>query len=357
MLSDPPVSVLMSVHNEASFLKEAVESILGQTFGSFEFICIDDGSTDGSGVLLDTFAKRDSRIRVVHQENMGQTMSLNLGLGLARGHVVARMDADDISEPTRIHEQLKYLEGHPRVAVFGTSQTVIDHTGKTITQQKRALDPLIVRWEMFYTCSVAHSSVMFRRGIVQAAGGYDSSFKYAQDYELWTRLLMSGAGISSSSQYLLKYRITGKNVFLTKRHEQENYASKAGHRYVEWLLQRNVPKEQVSQMRLILSGQRLLSQPLWRNVIGLCDELLFRAESECTLRQIRQLRWHLSDTVLTFARHNARPWPADSLRGLRWSISLLPRRALDTRSLGVMLVCSLRLLRRVKLSGRSAAQL
>jgi hypothetical protein len=355
-MSDPPVSVLMSVHNGVRFLREAVDSILSQTWANFEFLGIDDGSTDGSGALLDKLARRDPRMRVIHQENMGLTKSLNRGLALARGDLVARMDGDDVSEPTRLEVQMGYLAKHPEIAVLGTSDTMIDGDGRVLRHVGRTVDPMVVRWELSYGNSVVHSSVMFRRGLVRAAGGYNSEFAYAQDYELWTRLLMGGAGISSTPQTLLKYRISGNNVFMTRRQEQENCALKAGHRYIEHLLQHQVPEEEVSQMRLILGRQRLSSIPLWRNAVALCDELLVRAGEECSPRQVKELRMNLSDAFLDFARLNARAWPAHSLRSLRRSLSLLPRRALDKRAIGAVLLYGLWLVRRVKIRVKSAAQ-
>jgi hypothetical protein len=345
MIADPSVSVLMSVHNGGSFLQEALESILHQTFTRFELVCIDDGSTDGSGTLLDTFARKDPRMIVVHQQNVGLTRSLNRGLGLARGGFVARMDADDISEPMRIQAQLEYLTQHPEIGVLGTCQTVINNQGHTLSEHQRFSDPTIVRWEMSHNCSVAHSSVMFRRELVVAAGGYNPNFQYAQDYELWTRLLMKGAEIASLPQHLLKYRVTGRNVFLTKQDKQEACALEAGNRYVEWLLQREVPVQQVRQMRFFLGKRRLLAKPSLQAGMRLTDELRMNAEMRCGSQKAREIRRILSDTIMVFARQNARPWPADSLKALRRSISLLPQRVFETRALATVLICGLVLTR------------
>jgi hypothetical protein len=346
MIIDPSVSVLMSVHNGASFLGEALESILKQTFAAFEFVCIDDGSTDGSGALLDEFARKDPRIIVIHQENMGLTRSLNRGLALARGGFVARMDADDISEPTRIRAQFDYLASHPEIGVLGTCETVINNKGIPLRRHTRLTDPAIVRWEMSHSCSVAHSSVMFRRDIVNAAGGYDPNFQYSQDYELWTRLLMKGVGIASLPQYLLRYRITGGNVFLTRQDKQDTCALEAGHRYVQWLLRHEVPLQQVRQMRLILSKRRLLSRPSLQAGMALSDELRVNAEMKCRSRNSSEIRKLLSDLIIAFARVNARPWPADSLKALRKGIKLLPQRVFDTRALATVLICILLLAKR-----------
>ena len=351
-MSDPLISVLMSVHNGALFLGEAVNSILSQTLTDFEFLIFDDGSTDGSGAMLDAFARQDPRIRVVHQENMGLTKSLNRGLALARGDFVARMDGDDVSEPARFKVQLEYLANHPEIVVLGTSGMMIDAHGRVLSHLWRTGDPKVVRWEMSYGNSVLHSSVMFRRNLIQAAGGYNSKFPYAQDYELWTRLLMDGSEICSVPQCLLKYRISGNNLFLTRSQEQESCALKAGHRYIEYLLQHRVAEEKVNEMRLILSRQRLSSKISLRNAMALCDELLVRAGTECNPRRLKELRKHLSDPILDFARKNARTSPADSLRSLGRSLTLWPRRTLDKRTFGAVLLYGIWLLRRLGLSGK-----
>jgi GT2 family glycosyltransferase len=330
----------MSVHNGGHFLRDAVESILGQTFANFEFLVIDDGSTDGSGVLLERFAQRDHRVRVVHQENAGLTRSLNRGLALARGDFIARMDADDVSERNRIQAQLDFLRSHTEITVLGTSDKVIDGAGRTLTEERRPRDPQVVRWAMSYGCALCHPSVIFRRRAIQAVGGYGPGFRYAQDYDLWTRLVMKGTKMSSIPECLVRYRISGSNISVARKQEQRQCALRIGHRYVEWLLQRQVPEEEVSQMQVLLNQRRMASTRLWRRAMALCGELRVRSERQCDPQGIKEIREILSGALLAGARRNARIWPAQSLSMLRESISLLPRRSLDARVLGVMLLCA-----------------
>src|SRR6266849_5646808 len=112
------ISVVMAVYNSAAVVGEAIESVLDQTFGDFEFIIIDDGSTDSSGEILREYARRDGRINLYAQGNSGLIASLNRGCRLAKGRYIARMDADDISLPTRLEKQFRYLEAHPEVGVL-----------------------------------------------------------------------------------------------------------------------------------------------------------------------------------------------------------------------------------------------
>jgi hypothetical protein len=130
-MTNPTVSVVMSVFNGEPYLHEALESILNQTFRDFEFIIINDGSTDGSATVLESYRKSDSRLRVYHQENRGVGESLNRGCGLAQGKYIARMDADDIATSGRLMRQVEFMEGHPEVDVVGGAVEFIDATGKS----------------------------------------------------------------------------------------------------------------------------------------------------------------------------------------------------------------------------------
>ena len=128
MSTNPLVSVLMSVYNGDRYLDEAIDSILSQTYENFEFIIINDGSTDHTKDILSSYSNQDNRIRVFHQKNHGLTFSLNRGLELSRGKYVARMDADDISSPRRLEEQINYLRANPEVGVLGTQMEIINES-------------------------------------------------------------------------------------------------------------------------------------------------------------------------------------------------------------------------------------
>ena len=122
----PTVSVVMTVYNTERYVGEAVGSVLGQTFGDFEFVIVDDGSTDRSTTILKDFAARDPRIRLVSRPNTGIVAAANEGIGLARGRYLARMDSDDVCLPRRFETQVNYLEQHPECVLVGSRVTVVD---------------------------------------------------------------------------------------------------------------------------------------------------------------------------------------------------------------------------------------
>ena len=140
----PRISVVMPVFNGGSYLAAAVESILKQSFNDFELIVIDDGSTDKTACVLAGFARSDGRIRVIGQANTGVVASLNRALDLARGEYVARMDADDVSLPSRFELQVAFLDTHPEVAVVGSAITLIDEEGSAIRDVDYPLAPMEV---------------------------------------------------------------------------------------------------------------------------------------------------------------------------------------------------------------------
>lgn len=190
----PPVSVVMSVYNGEDYLAEAIDSILDQTFSQFEFIIINDGSSDGSSQILRQYAEKDARIRLAEQENTGLTVALCRGVEMSRGTFVARMDADDFSMPERLAKQVSLLESDPELAAvtchvehFSDDGTV-SHVAEIKCNQR-----LIPLYNCFVNRIGGHGQVIIRRSVYDAVGGYDPSFRFAQDYDLWTRLTRHGS--------------------------------------------------------------------------------------------------------------------------------------------------------------------
>jgi glycosyltransferase involved in cell wall biosynthesis len=183
----PLVSVVMAVRNGDAYLRESVESILGQTYWNFEFIIIDDGSTDESPCLLADFARGDKRICIVTQENAGLTESLNRGMQKARGKYIARMDADDISMPDRFALQVSWLEAHPEVAVLGGQARFFTGDG---TSYQESCFPRSFRNQprleriLYAGASVRH----VQKGCCSSARRLPTLFTTAQDYDLWLRV-------------------------------------------------------------------------------------------------------------------------------------------------------------------------
>src|SRR5690625_2292310 len=161
----PRVSVLMAVYNGGEHLPQAVDSILSQTFSDFEFIIVNDGSTDDSQIVLDAYAKTDKRIRVLHQENTGLVGALNAGLEEARGEFVARMDADDVAFPDRLKEQVAFLDKNPSVGLLGARVITTNSQGQRTGGWKVPTSPGYVGWRLLFRTVLAHPAVMFRRSV------------------------------------------------------------------------------------------------------------------------------------------------------------------------------------------------
>jgi hypothetical protein len=196
----------MSVFNGERFLREAVESILNQTLRDFEFIIIDDGSTDDTASILDSYVRTDPRVQVFHQENRGMVESLNRGCGLARGKYIARMDADDIAFPDRLERQLAYLERHPEIAVLGAAFEVIEASGRRLSTIVRpATDQELRKVLKTQTC-FQHSTVVMRREAFFAVKGYRKAFRRNDDYDLFLRMLERYQG-ANLPEPLLYYRV------------------------------------------------------------------------------------------------------------------------------------------------------
>jgi GT2 family glycosyltransferase len=184
----PRVSGVLPVYNGEPFLASAVESILAQSFRDFELITIDDGSDDASGEILDRLAAGDKRLRIVHQTNAGIVAALNRGLALARGELIARMDADDVAHPERFARQVAFLDAHPETAVVGCAVTLIDRDGTRIRDVEYPLASEAVAAFLECGSPLAHPAAMMRRAAVLAVGGYREAYRHAEDYDLWLRM-------------------------------------------------------------------------------------------------------------------------------------------------------------------------
>jgi glycosyltransferase involved in cell wall biosynthesis len=182
----PAVSVLMGVWNGAPRVREAVESVLGQTMGDLELIVIDDGSTDGTPAILRSFG--DSRLRVERLGRGGLTSALNRALTLARAPLLARLDADDIAVPERLARQRAFLDAHPDVGLLGSAAREVDPSGRDIRTVRPPTDDAALRRALIRSNPFVHSSMMMRRAAVDLVKGYDPTFPVAQDYDLWMRL-------------------------------------------------------------------------------------------------------------------------------------------------------------------------
>jgi glycosyltransferase involved in cell wall biosynthesis len=231
----PKISVIMSIYNGEKYLREAIESILNQTFTDFEFIIVNDGSTDNSLEIIQSYD--DKRIKIINNEkNIGLTKSLNKAIKQARGEYIARQDADDISLPNRFEEQLKYFEEHPEVALLGTSVYLIDENGKILGKHIVLAKPGIK--DLFNGNQFNHGSVMFKKDVADDSGGYNELFRYVQDYELWLRIAKYYE-VRNLTQILYKLRSHDENVGL------KNWEESTLYRFLALRLTRNDLNEEI----------------------------------------------------------------------------------------------------------------
>ncbi|GIW99532.1 MAG: hypothetical protein KatS3mg111_2865 [Pirellulaceae bacterium] len=208
----PLVSVILPVYNAENFLIDAVASILEQTWQDFELICIDDGSTDSSPQILRWLATQDSRIRVITQSNQGIVAALNHGCQMARGPLLARMDADDVAFPQRLQRQVAWFQQHPRGVLVGAAILEIDeHSAPLRISSLPRCHEEIESALLSRRTGVFHPTVMMRADQWRAAGGYRPRFEWVEDHDLWLRLAHRGE-LANLPEVLLAYRMHAQSI-------------------------------------------------------------------------------------------------------------------------------------------------
>ena len=202
----PRVSVVMAVRNGHKTLKEALDSILEQTFQDFEFIIIDDASDDATGAILRQ--RNDPRIiRIRNNTNLGLAASLNEGIRRAKGEYIARMDGDDVAPPNRFAIQVAFLDAHPAIGILGSSARLIGKTGQRKGRYTAMPTHTLIKWRSLFGSPMIHPSIMARRSIL-LANTYDETYRNSQDFELWSRLLFgSTVQFANLKKPLLLYRV------------------------------------------------------------------------------------------------------------------------------------------------------
>ena len=216
MLS-PQISVVLPVYNGEKHLHQAIESVLKQTFKDFEFIIINDGSTDNSINIIESF--KDSRIRlIINNKNLKLIHTLNAGFKLAKGKYIARMDSDDIAHKKRFEKQIEFLEKNPDISVLGTGFEVIDNPDKKILYEKNNID---IKWKQLYECHILHPSVMLRRStFIENNYFFDKNYEHCEDYELWTRVSKKHQ-LANLKENLMYYREWEDNISHKHKNTQE----------------------------------------------------------------------------------------------------------------------------------------
>ncbi len=227
MATAPAISVIMSVYNGAAHLYPCMQSILQQRFADFEFLIVDDGSTDASAEILRDFADSDRRIKLTIRENRGLVASLNELIANANAPYLARMDCDDIAMPERFGLQCDYLNLHPRIGILGTNTHDLNEAGVLLPRPDGyPADNAGVQAMLKNGPPVCHPSVMMRAEIARELGGYRAAFRHAEDYDLWLRASRM-TEISNLPERLLLYRRSAGQVSQKFAQEQAKAAAVA----------------------------------------------------------------------------------------------------------------------------------
>jgi glycosyltransferase involved in cell wall biosynthesis len=285
---NPPVSIIMPTHNAAATLDEAVGSILDQTWGDFEFIIVDDGSSDDTASKLERYEKLDSRVRLHRQKKDGMIAALNRGCRSARGRYIARMDADDISLPRRIERQREFLEGRPEIGVVGTWASRIDENGSILGEARPSPNPRVLKWEHFFGICVIHPTVMIRREILSRLDFYKPNAIHAEDRDLWLRA-SAITEFSNVPEILLKQRVWSKS---TSKHFAQEYlenAIKSGAVFIREFLNDDPSMEAVAGLR----GTRLSNLSQIRLTAALLERLYhsFVAAYSLSPEERKEISW------------------------------------------------------------------
>jgi GT2 family glycosyltransferase len=219
--ASPLISIVMPVYNASGYVKETMVSIFDQSFQDFEIIAVDDGSTDDSVRILESFTA-DSRLRIIRQANTGIVGALNAGLEAARGEYIARMDADDRMLPQRLQRQWQYLQSHRECVALGTAYVYIDHSGRPLKHVRRFEQHEEIERQLLTGDggSIIHPTLMARKSALAAVGGYRKEAEWIEDLDLYLRLGRVGR-LANLSEALLEYRFHRKSVNFTRHAIQQ----------------------------------------------------------------------------------------------------------------------------------------
>jgi glycosyltransferase involved in cell wall biosynthesis len=266
--SPPLMTVAMAAYNSMPYLAEAIESILNQSLGDFEFLIVNDGSTDGSGEVIDACAAKDCRIRAIHQENRGFIASLNRMIDEAQSDWIARMDSDDVALPDRFARQWAWLQEHPDYGVLGTGLHEIDASGRPLdTNRPTPLTHDDMRGKAPTGPLVHHNSAIMRRDKVRSVGGYHSAFKHCEDYDLWLRL-MSVTKMGNLPDKLMLYRRYEGQVTESHRAEQSLNAAVAYEAFLEREAGRPDPTADLAKMPPMEELDALFGRPIEKQLLA-----------------------------------------------------------------------------------------
>lgn len=319
--SGPTVSVIMPVYNGEEYIAQAIRSILDQTLADLELIIISEFGTSPASIAAIGQFDDPRLVHVQNGEKLGLIASLNLGLRIAKGRYIARMDSDDVSLPERLTKQVAYMDAHPEVGVLGTMVAYIDAQGKITSRPRYFSKPETVAWDMLFNSPIPHPSAMLRPETVRLLGGYDPNAKLVEDYDLWLRAAHATV-VMNLPEELVQIRKHGENITVTRREEQQRASARLATAEAERLLGRKVDEEGVYRLRqpnvLANGAEALTAADLLNEIYGRFIDS--RRISPEALREIRKdlvrmysvlvaqglrNRWKVTFTLLGKAKEGA----------------------------------------------------
>ncbi|MBK8553011.1 MAG: glycosyltransferase [Ignavibacteria bacterium] len=263
---NPEISVITTVYNCEEYLEESIQSILNQSYKNFEYIIVNDGSSDKTPAIITKYAARDKRIKVINNiENSGRVKSLNSALGIAEGKYIAIHDADDISLPARLDLQLSFLKKNPDYVLAGSDVIVIDEAGEILSNPVRPEKDPEAKFSLIFRCTFANPSIMFRRNILSEFGiSYEDDFLHAEDFRMITLISRHGK-VYNMKDKLIKYRKHGSN----NSSVNSKTLSNASIRIVKENLSGlgfSVSEDQVKRIRNLISSRGINSEFILEDV-------------------------------------------------------------------------------------------
>lgn len=291
-MTGPKISVVMPVMNEERYIRQSIDSILAQTFTDFEFIIIDDGSTDATPDILQNYARRDGRIRIIiNEQNIGISRSLNIGLQEATGEYIARMDGDDINTPDRFEKQAALLDQNPDLIIAGAGYQTISADGSPQHVVIEGIERWECEWLSIFRSTILHSIMMYRRSpIIAGKIFYNPAFEYAEDVEFAHRLLRQGAALCLPDVMLSRrfhpVNTTSRNFFRQRDSARRAAVINAKKRFPA------IDHAALEELFTYLKPPAEPTSAQCKNAVRTISEIeeFFAREKQLNARQIRKLR-------------------------------------------------------------------
>lgn len=243
----PKVSVVMVVYNGEKYIYDSIESVLNQTYKNFELLIINDGSTDNTVSIIESF--QDIRIRLIHnEENKQQVYSRNRAIELAKGEYIAVNDADDLSMPTRLEKQVEILDNEPDIAIVGSWVRIVDENADKIHDWKLPIEPEHINWALCFYVPVTHSAMMYRKEVVQQLGGYGTEETFAEDYQLFIKIVKT-AYMKNIPEVLQYTRTHNRRVTLSYKSKCRENSYRISKDYIHNLIGEDIDENIIAFLR------------------------------------------------------------------------------------------------------------